>query len=261
MEPLNYRLNGIQEMSFDPRALVQMKADSLNAAPGELKGYNCPKCRNRGYVARVDSDNRLVTAPCGCISIRRTMAQAEHSGMKGLLQKTFDSFQVTHPWQQRMLEHCRQYAADPVGWLALCGQSGSGKTHLCAAACNALLRDGYEVRYFSWREHIVQLKGLAGDYDRQQALMQEFKNARVLYIDDLFKCGGIPTPADISLGFELLNCRYLSGLPTVISTELLPRQLGELDVAMGSRILELAKNHLVVIEPDNRKNFRLTGHK
>ena len=67
--------------------------------------------------------------------------------------------------------------------------------------------------------------------------MEPLKQVTCLYIDDLFKCGGEPTSADKNFTFELLNYRYNNQLPTVISTELTPRQLGVLDGAVGSRIV------------------------
>lgn len=262
MERVRSFLDGPWEKSYDPMVLLRMRVDTVNNTVGDLKGYDCKKCRNRGYTAFITEDNTMSSRDCGCKAVRRALSESERSGLNRVLQsKDFDGFRPEQPWQRRMLEKCREYAASPKGWLLLSGQSGSGKTHLCAAVCNRLLADGHSVRYLSWRETVVQLKGLAMDYDRQQALLEVYKTAQVLYIDDLYKCGGTPTAADISLAFELLNYRYNNGLTTILSTEQTPQQLTALDEATGSRIIEMAGSNLLVIPRDLSRNYRLRGAK
>jgi DNA replication protein DnaC len=56
--------------------------------------------------------------------------------------------------------------------------------------------------------------------------------------------------------FEVLNYRYLNLLPTIISSEKMPQELLEIDKAIGSRILERGKKHLVVVE-GLENNYRL----
>ncbi len=264
MERLQIPQLGMSGRSFDFRQMAKMRVDTVNSKAGDLPGYDCPLCRNRGYTCYLREDDTLVSRECECMSIRRCGNAAKRSGLNRLLlEKRFRDFRADTPWQQRMLEISRNYAQRPEGWLMLSGQSGCGKTHLCAAVCRSLLSAGNELRYISWRDTVVEYKALAGDYDRQQALMQPLKQVAYLYIDDLFKCGGEPSPADRNFTFELLNYRYNNRLPTVISTERTPRQLGELDGATGSRILELCGENLVCVDRDDRKNYRLrsaTGH-
>lgn len=258
MNRLENFLRGSPEKNFDPMALARMKADTLNAEAGDLTGYHCEKCRNRGYSMTLGPEGNLVSVPCDCMAIRRCLRETECSGLGEVLRsKTFDSFQAQHRWQKRLLQVCRDYARQPQGWLLLCGQSGCGKTHLCAAVCHSFLMAGRQVRYLSWREFTVRIKGLAGEYDRQQRELEVCKNAQVLYIDDLFKCGGNPTAADISLAFELVNHRYQKQLLTVISTELTPGQLSQLDEATGSRLIEMAGDNLLNVLQDQEKNYRL----
>ena len=49
-------------------------------------------------------------------------------------------------------------------------------------------------------------------------VMNRYKNARVLFIDDLFK--GKITDSDINIMFELINFRYFNNLPVIVSCEM-----------------------------------------
>ena len=41
-------------------------ATVYNEQPGDLTGVDCPVCRNKGYVARLNEHGGLVLAPCKC---------------------------------------------------------------------------------------------------------------------------------------------------------------------------------------------------
>ena len=87
--------------------------------------------------------------------------------------------------------------------------------------------------------------------------MWDLKNAPVLYIDDLFKGAERPTQGDLNLAFELLNYRYNDErFCTIISTEKLIGELIEIDEAIGSRIAERSKGHMVNLNRDPSRNWR-----
>jgi DNA replication protein DnaC len=90
--------------------------------------------------------------------------------------------------------------------------------------------------------------------------MQEYKNVKVLYIDDFYKTDSEnkPTQADKNIAFELLNFRYNNpDSITIISSELQIRDLLAIDEAVGSRIYERSKDYQINIAPDINKNYRL----
>ena len=157
------------------------------------------------------------------------------------------------------------YANDPKGWLLLCGQSGSGKTHLCTAVCRHRLLSGDEVRYMPWRDTVSALKAMSLDSEQRQQTIDNLKQAQILYIDDLFKTGRAadgtnnPTGADTNIAFELLNFRYNNHLCTIISTEKSPQELAQIDEATGSRIIEMAGSNVFSVRRDTSKNYRLRG--
>lgn len=148
MEKLNLNLFGRSAQSFDPLAFAKMKADAINNAPGDLTGHDCPKCLNRGSVAIPKEDGGVSFQDCGCMKIRRCVWEMERSGLKNIIrEKTFETYTVTEPWQKAIREGAIAYADKLDGWLLFCGQSGSGKTHLCTAVCRQRLLSGDEVRY------------------------------------------------------------------------------------------------------------------
>ena len=255
---------GLSVSSYDPVAYQQMRADTINAMAGELTGYECKKCRNRGFVAAVGESGNLISRECDCMPMRKCIWQMERSGLKNIIRDmTFEAFTVKEPWQNTLKEGAKEYANDPKGWLMMGGQPGCGKTHLCVAVCRELLLRGESLFYMPWREHISQLKSLPFDSPVRTELMEKCKNTPWLYIDDLYKTGrdgegrAQPTATDISLAFEILNHRYVNRMPTILSSERTPQELVAIDEATGSRIVELCGRYIYSIGKSKDKNYRL----
>ena len=97
-------------------------------------------------------------------------------------------------------------------------------------------------------------------------MIDRFKKAEVLYIDDLFKTGKAPdgsvlkiTGADVNVAFEIINYRYNNpALVTIISSELTEDEILDIDEATGGRIYERAKKAFS-IGKDRKKNYRIKG--
>lgn len=125
----------------------QHRVERLNAEPGNLTGYDCPHCMNRGGIWKV-VNNKLVLEDCSCIAIRQSIQLAKSSGIEKMLDEyTFDNFRTEEEWQKNMFEKAKAYAADPHGWFFVGGQTGSGKTHICTAIAGELLKKRIPVRY------------------------------------------------------------------------------------------------------------------
>jgi len=243
--------------------LMQKKANSYNETSGDLQGYDCHLCKNKGHIAIV-KDGYEVMRQCTCISIRASMRNIEKSGIAGQLDRcTFDSFEVTEEWQRQAKSKAERFVDSypHSEWLFMGGQVGAGKTHLCTAVVGKFLTMGEAARYMLWRDESPVLKAVVNSADEYLAAMEPLKTADVLYIDDLFKTerGKFPTEADIKLAHELLNYRYINrNLVTIISSELLVDDLIDIDEAIGSRIFELSKtNFCVQIGYSRDKNYRL----
>lgn len=266
MEKLNLNPFGTSAQSFDPIAFAKMKADTINNTPGNLTGYDCPNCLNRGTIVVPRDDGSILTRECECMQIRRCVWEMERSGLKNIIQSyTFEAYITDEEWRKAIKAGAMAYADRLNGWLLFCGQSGSGKTHLCTAICRHRLLAGDEVRYMPWRDKVAELKAMSIDNERRATTINGYKTAKILYIDDLFKVGRAadgscnPTGADVGLAFEIINHRYINHLPTIISTEKTPQELVEIDEATGSRIIEMAGGNVYSIARDPKRNYRLRG--
>ena len=253
-----------------PSDPMQMKLDAINALPGAMKGCDCPKCKNKGYVAIVD-DKAMRCVNCSCMPKRRSLLRIAKSGLQSALQDyTFEAFQTPEPWQAEAKAKAQRYAENPDDkWFLACGAVGCGKTHLCTAICGALLDAGIELRYMRWRDEAVGLKAVVNDGAEYAKRIEPLKKVHALYIDDFLKMPKqfdeatgrakdvLPTQADINLAFEILNARYTDKrLITLISTERTPEKLLDIDEAVGSRIYERSRGNTVRITGGN-KNWRL----
>lgn len=136
------------------------------------------------------------------------------------------------------------------------GQVGSGKTHLSLAICNKLMDDGVGVLYMGYRDVITYIKQNIMDSEVYERVMSRYKNAKVLLIDDLFK--GSVSKSDVNIMFEIVNFRYFNNLPVIVSCEKDIEKLLEIDEAIGSRLIEMSKDYLVVMK-GSKLNFRVYG--
>jgi len=266
MDKLNLNPFGMSEQSFDSDELDMLKIESFNKKKGDLTGYDCPKCLNRGRYAVAKESGGMSIVDCDCMKIRRCVQKMEESGLRDVIRDwTFDAFQAADSWQATIKQGAMDYADNVEGWLLFCGQSGSGKTHLCTAVCRHLLLAGKEVRYMPWRQDIRDLKGTAKEPAIQAEALKKYQDAPILYIDDLFKTSKsadgscVPPVADVNLAFDIINFRYTKRLTTIISTERFPAELVEIDEATGGRIVEMARGHTFSIEKKPGRNYRLRG--
>lgn len=243
------------------------EAERLNEARGSLTGYDCPVCRNKGLIYSETKEKGLVCRECACMDFRRAQARLLRSGLQGSLEAyRFDNFRMHAQWQERFKITAQQYVREGGdAWFFAGGQPGVGKTHLCTAIAGAFLEQGKAVRYMLWKEASAKLKASVNDPEYER-LLRPYKEADVLYIDDLFKTGRDetgrrrpPTAGDVNLAFDLINARCINRAPTILSTELTIEELIEADEAVGSRVYQRSKGYCFSFSPDRGKNFRLGG--
>lgn len=237
---------------------MQERADYWNSLPGNLEGYDCLECRNKGFIAFIE-DGCERKRPCKCMKVRDTLRRIHESGLSELLRTcTFQSFETTEPFQEHMKRSALEFVKRKSGCFAVCGQSGCGKTHICTAIVGGMIKQGLSARYLVWREESGRLKAHAADPD-YPALIAPYKQTDVLYIDDLFKTKEISdiSSADVKLAFELLDYRDRNHLITVISTEWTMLEISQIDEAIAGRIMQMSKGFRFIISKDQKKNYRL----
>lgn len=235
-------------------------ADIYNEQQGELSDYHCTDCKNKGYVASMNS-GQLVAHRCKCFEARRTINQMRKAGIDS--DKTFDNYQAKQPWQAAILKKAKAFTDNPTGWLYVGGQVGAGKTHICTAVVNAFIAKGLQCSYMMWKNDGTKLKACINEASEYAAMLDKFKRAQVLYIDDFFKTrpNESPTNGDLNLAFELINHRYNDKrLITIISSELSIQGISFLDEAISSRIFERSKDFCIDIKKDSNRNYRMNGN-
>ena len=246
--------------SPQPSNYNQFQCDHYNQLQGTLKGVQCDLCKNKGALLVIMGEY-TVMKPCQCQSARRSQKTLDKSGLKDLVKEyTMDSYVTKEQWQYHIKQKALEYLTNPHQfWFYIGGQVGSGKTHLCTAIVNRLIEQGMEAQYMLWRDEMIKLKSHVME-DEYQHMMNHLKNIKVLYIDDLFKTerGKPPTQSDIQITFEIINHRYNNKhLMTLLSSEKLIQDLLQIDEAIGSRIVQMAKHYTIEIREDKRKNIRL----
>ena len=262
------------------RKLAQVKADTFNASRGDLNengqlgGIDCPKCLNRGFIMTAvevkAGQYETRVHECGCMVVRRNIRRLERSGLKDVTRMyTFKKYKTDENWQERIKLAAMDYVTSVKngenGWFFIGGQSGCGKTHICTAIAVQLLKSQMDLRYMVWRDEARKLKAVANSLEYTE-MLNEFKQVKVLYIDDFLKSGRDssgnmkPTDADVALAFELLNYRNNNrDLLTIISSELTLEEIADIDEAIAGRIAQNAERHRLVIARKPGRNYRLKG--
>lgn len=223
----------------------------------------CEKCKDSGFLL-VMKNGYEVAVRCDCYEKNMSLLRLKNSGISEEFQKKgFKEFEcngiaVLQEAKEKAIQYYQNFFMNETSRqnsIIFCGQPGSGKTHLGMAICNNLLNVCHVgVTYMAYRNAITRIKQAIMDKENYYVELNPYCNARLLYIDDLFK--GKPTDADLNIIYELVNFRYMNNKPMVISTEKLQEELVSLDEAIGSRILEMCRGHMVKLE-GRELNYRL----
>ena len=234
--------------------VMAIKIRDYNASIGTLEGPHCDICNDKGCVMGIDDNGFEKITECSCMTKRNNLLRAKRSGMGELLKKSLDNYIVTDEWQNKAVAKARNYMERATDhWYAMTGQSGSGKTHICAAIANHFIAQGKKVIYMPWNLTVKELKLKAKD--DYISILRQYVDTDVLYIDDFFK--GKITDADITIAFELINSRAISPhMITILSSELSLEDIREIDEAISGRIKEKCGPYAIHINPDPSRNYR-----
>ena len=235
------------------------KSESLLNKCEEIE-YKCTKCRDMTFI--IDDG---VAIPCECRALRVAEDILKKSGIgKEFRNKRFDNFDFSRNMAvmqgyKSAMEYENQFLDienTRFNSIMFLGQVGSGKTHLSMAIANELMDRGIGVIYMGYRDSITNIKQNMLDSVYYNRVMNRYKGARVLFIDDLFK--GKITESDINIMFELINHRYFNNLPMIVSSELSVGRLLDIDEALGSRLIEMTKGRVVELR-GKELNYRIYG--
>lgn len=199
--------------------------------------YDCPLCQDTGYINQ---------RKCSCYIDKIIDTLYLQSNLKNILSKeNFDTFKVDYygknavenrqfsPYENicNILQRSKEFinAFDTPnserGNILIYGETGLGKTFLTNCIAKELLDRKHSVLYLSANELFEEI--LAGYLMQQKSELEDLYNylynCELLIIDDL----GTELTNNFVLSqlFELINKRELTGLSTLISTNLSMKQM------------------------------------
>lgn len=136
--------------------------------------------------------------------------------------------------------------------LLLLGPTGVGKTHQAYGALRYLAPTGIRLRWaaISAADLYANLRPRTGI--DTEAEFRTYRDAYLLLIDDL-GAGRAPTEFTEEINFRLVNHRYEKQLPTIFTSNVLPKQLAErVGDRVASRLVEMC-DRVVITGTDRRR--------
>jgi DNA replication protein DnaC len=229
----------------------------------------CPICGGVGFIRQdlpIDDPEFGKLKPCVCQQHKTTRAaQArlyQMSNLESFKKMTFESFSVQGRMGlgdeqifslQNSLNHARQFAASPKGWLLLSGSYGCGKTHLAAAIANTCVEYGMATLFLTVPDLLDWLRYSYDSTDSTfEQRFEEIRNVNLLVLDDLGAQNATPWAAEKL--FQIIDYRYIRRLPLVVTTN---QRLEDLDDRIRSRLQDPElSTHVSITAPDYRAPVR-----
>lgn len=169
---------------------------------------------------------------------KRRQQLQEISNLAAFASKRFNTFNPRVQGLQEAFQVSTEFAKAPDGWLLLIGPNGCGKTHLAAAIANDCLEDGAVVLFATVPDLLDHLRAAFAPESKEvfDQLFARMREAELLVLDDLGAQQSSPWATEKL--FQLLNYRYNSGFPTVITAN--PRGLQSTDERIRSRLSDIS---------------------
>ena len=200
--------------------------------------YTCPVCEDKGVV-----DGHY----CDCLKALVKQLQFDNlCGCAPAKDSTFENFDLGYydgealTRMTQIYNYCKSWASDfgkGSNSILMCGQTGLGKTHLSLAIANVVVAMGYNVIYSSAGNLLSKLeKEKFGRYLGEESPEEMALTCDLLILDDL----GTEYTREFERAaiYNIVNTRLLSGLPTIINTNLLYDEIAEkYDKRVYSRLI------------------------
>ena len=237
---------------------ANVRNQTTHPAPPSSYGP-CPICKGAGYLrAEVPYGHPNFGKPIACEckeaerAEKRRLQLRTMSNLDAFSDKSFRNFNPRVPGVQEAFEVAQAYAYNPDGWLVLIGRNGCGKTHLAAAIANQHLVQGSLVLFATVPDLLDHLRATFAPtspvvYDQ---LFSSMREAELLVLDDLGSEQNSPWASEKL--FQLLNYRYNSRFPTVITTNSM--RLQTVDERIRSRLMD--RSLVIEVTMDRAQDYR-----
>ncbi len=241
-----------------PAHQANVRNQTTHPAPPSSYGP-CPICKGAGYLrAEVPYGHPNFGKPIACECKEAERAEKRRlqlrtiSNLDAFSDKSFRNFNPRVPGVQEAFEVAQAYAYNPDGWLVLIGRNGCGKTHLAAAIANEHLVQGSLVLFATVPDLLDHLRATFAPtspvvYDQ---LFSSMREAELLVLDDLGSEQNSPWASEKL--FQLLNYRYNSRFPTVITTNSM--RLQTVDERIRSRLMD--RSLVIEVTMDRAQDYR-----
>ena len=237
-------MSDIYTGSFLKEAIARMQ--DPNYKSGGSKSYKCNLCNDKGYIATtLSGEKKKLTdvlssqidyvLPCKCQLEKQMYSKMKYSNIEldQYEKKSFETFKRDTEEADKMYELAYKFLESDAQGVGFFGKSGTGKTH------------------------IQRLKALVYKHEEYNALINDFKMATVLYIDDLFKLSknsnGEMNIQEMQIVFDIINSRYMNKKRIIVSSEYTVAEMKQFDEATAGRIREMIDDLGMKVEGVNRR--------
>lgn len=187
----------------------------------------------------------LMTCECKQEEIDDRAAEERRrlSNLEYFADKTFETFDESVEGVERAYQRAREFAERfpdedyPVKWLIFFGNYGCGKTHLAAAVANHALRH-LRVLFANVPDLLDHLRSTFGPTSEvgYDARFETIRDIPLLVLDDLGTENTTPWAREKL--YQIINHRYNSKLPTVITSNRDPKK--DIEPRIYSRMTDRA---------------------
>jgi DNA replication protein DnaC len=208
----------------------------------------CPICGGTGWKI-IERAGLSGAEPCQCAGAARAEALQEGSCIPpNYVRATLDNFQipqdnpVARTGLGTVLMHVRafvrEFPAPERPGLLLCGDTGTGKTHLAVAALKAIIDKGHEGIFFDYQNLLDRIRSsydkTSGSSDKET--YRSAMDAEVLLLDDLGSHRVTEWVEDTVTSIVTYRCNHRK--PLIATTNLSPDDAGSIayTTAGGSEV-------------------------
>lgn len=186
-------------------------------------------------------------------SIRRKICFAETNMHKWTFQNSDGNNPKMEEVMQNYVNNFPAFRMEGKG-LLLWGTVGTGKTYMAACIANALIDEGYKVLMTNFASLTNKIQGM---FDGKQNFINSLNNYALLIIDDL----GAERKSEFmqEMVFNIIDSRYRSGLPMIITTNLSIEEIKKPKDISNSRIYDriLERCHPIEISGGSKRRKKI----